>query len=883
MSRPEPVHRIANGCGRIDQVDKLAVSDSAGNMMDLDRQTGGLVRLLTWVLIGAVALLALAGGVFLAVLGPRSAWWTAWEFLFLLLGISLGLVMFLIVRYRFGTRSIRTRFLVGFAMTALLPAVAITVGMMFLGYVSGRQQAIDRLESVVARKELELAVWSGELHHELLGALNERYAEERISVALGLAGENRHSELYTGALRVRLRRLVEQSRDFQEIFLLDRQGKVVLSTLIEHEALSCSAETFFAEGTRGPYTQLPFSQAGRPATNGEAMDVQQETPQGCLDINDGNWAYAAQPVNSDEGQLVGVLVGRARLTRLVSILASPTGLAQSGNTFLIDGTHLLVLVPNADIPALSVSRTDTYAGRRDDSGVFRDYEGARVVGVYRQLDNPKVVLAAEENLTEALRSTSTAVTINLGLASLGVLVAVLTSVVATRPVTRPLVQLVETATEIAAGDLSRRALVQTQDEVGELASAFNQMTDQLQDLINHLEQRVSERTSALEDAVLALERRAMQLQTSAEVSREISSILDIDTLLEQMARLIRVRFDLYNVNIYLLETGRLWLRAHSCPQRPQVIIETVGDAGLNAEAVQHNHVVLVNDVRKDGRYLADGTLPDARSELVVPLRLGGRVIGTLDVVSSRVDAFSDEDALVIQSLGDQIAVAIENANLYAQSQELAILEERTRLSRELHDSVIQSLYSLTLLAEGWRRKSEAGQIIDLAEQMDRVVTISHQALREMRLLVYELRPPALETEGLLGALHQRLNAVESRTGIQSRLIAEELVDLSPEIEENLFLVAQEALNNTLRHAAAARIAVRLFCEGRNAIIEISDDGVGFDPQELPTGGMGLENMQARAVSMGGRLTVASVPGEGTCVRIAVPVDRPLSTRPHADR
>jgi signal transduction histidine kinase len=295
--------------------------------------------------------------------------------------------------------------------------------------------------------------------------------------------------------------------------------------------------------------------------------------------------------------------------------------------------------------------------------------------------------------------------------------------------------------------------------------------------------------------------------------------------------------------------------------------------GLNVEAIHTNQAVLVNDVRQDARYLPDLNLPEARSELVVPLQLGDRMIGTLDVVSSLTDAFSDEDKLVIQSLGDQVAVAIENARLYAQGQELAVLEERTRLSRDLHDSVIQSLYSLTLLAEGWRKMSQTGEPMDIEHHLDRVVGISHQALKEMRLLIHELRPPALEREGLMGALHQRLGAVESRAGIQSRLTAEELIDLPATVEEQLYRIAQEALNNVLRHSSANKVWVSLSCIGENVVMEISDDGDGFVYNPVVGGGgSGLGNMQERAQAMGGSVMINSELGEGTCVRVTAPIN-----------
>jgi signal transduction histidine kinase len=283
---------------------------------------------------------------------------------------------------------------------------------------------------------------------------------------------------------------------------------------------------------------------------------------------------------------------------------------------------------------------------------------------------------------------------------------------------------------------------------------------------------------------------------------------------------------------------------------------------------------MLADVAADPGYLPDGNLPATRSELVVPLRLAGQVIGTLDVHHDRTNGFTSEDALVIQSLGDQIAVAIENARLYDQSRELAILEERTRLARELHDSVTQSLYSVVLLSEGWRRQLIAAG--DAAPQPDaqlrRIKEIAQQALKEMRLLIYELRPAALDQDGLVDALRKRFDAVENRLGIEGRVVMGGFIDLTPAVAEGLYRIAQEALNNALKHAFATRETVRLYAEAEHVALEIEDDGRGFDVIAAEgKGGMGIASMRDRTRQLGGELSIHSDIGAGTKVTVRVPL------------
>jgi signal transduction histidine kinase len=301
---------------------------------------------------------------------------------------------------------------------------------------------------------------------------------------------------------------------------------------------------------------------------------------------------------------------------------------------------------------------------------------------------------------------------------------------------------------------------------------------------------------------------------------------------------------------------------------------SIARSSLNSEAIQSGEAVLVNNVAEDPRFLADESLPDTRSELVVPLSVSGRLIGTLDVQSTRVNAFAEDDVLVIQSLGDQIAVAIENARLVGRSRELAVMEERNRMARELHDSMTQLLYSLVLFA-GAGRKAVQAERLDRAERhLIRVEGSAQQALKEMRLLVFELRPHTLDDEGLAGALRQRLDAVENRVGITTQLSVEGRLDLPAATEEGLYRIAQEALTNALRHAFASTVQV-LVDGGPDAVtLEVIDDGCGFDPAGRDgLGGLGLVSMRERAEELGATLTINSAPGAGTRVKVTVGRER----------
>lgn len=261
---------------------------------------------------------------------------------------------------------------------------------------------------------------------------------------------------------------------------------------------------------------------------------------------------------------------------------------------------------------------------------------------------------------------------------------------------------------------------------------------------------------------------------------------------------------------------------------------------------------------------------DVRTIAITSLIRDRQLIGTLSVYSlGSPHPFSSDQVDLLQGLADQAAQAIDSAQLREQASQLAVMHERARLARELHDSVTQSLYSLTLLAEGWQRLIRSGQADNVAERLSEMGEIAQQALKEMRLLVYELRPPILEEEGLLGALHQRLAAVEKRAGVEARLLAEEIADLPTPIQEGLFRIVQEALNNSLKHAAATSVTVRLGTDDQELLLEVADNGRGFDTRAETDhqGGIGLTTMRERAERLGGSLEVRSAPGQGTTVLV----------------
>ncbi len=215
-------------------------------------------------------------------------------------------------------------------------------------------------------------------------------------------------------------------------------------------------------------------------------------------------------------------------------------------------------------------------------------------------------------------------------------------------------------------------------------------------------------------------------------------------------------------------------------------------------------------------------------------------------------------------------VDITSRVVLAEAQAQSAIEERQRLARDLHDSVTQTLYSLTLIAEATRRHAQNGQLDQVIAQTERLGELSQQSLKEMRLLLFELRMPILEREGLAKALQNRLDAVEKRAGVDANLIVEGIDRLPALVEEGLFYMAYEALNNSLKHAAATKTTVSLRAIDGVVELQVVDNGKGFDIQSASeAGGMGLTNLKDRAQKLKAQLEITSTPEKGTSIKIVV--------------
>jgi len=292
---------------------------------------------------------------------------------------------------------------------------------------------------------------------------------------------------------------------------------------------------------------------------------------------------------------------------------------------------------------------------------------------------PWIVFFSEEQ-TVFLQPVETQVRLTALIAAGLTILATLLTIGLSRALTIPITALTETATRIAEGDPNAQAAVTTQDEIGILAQAFNSMTAQLRGLVGSLEARVAERTRDLE-------RRAIQIQAAAEVGNAAVSMRNLDELLSRATHLISERFGFYHIGIFLLDTRGEYavLRASNSPGGQRMLSQghrlEVGKVGIVGYVGGKGEARIALDVGQDSVFFDNPDLPETHSEMALPLAVGGKILGVLDVQSVEKAAFSQDDISVLQILANQLAVAIENASLFAENQ--ATLEAVRRAYGEI--------------------------------------------------------------------------------------------------------------------------------------------------------------------------------------------------------
>ncbi|GAB4494619.1 MAG: hypothetical protein OHK0052_00100 [Anaerolineales bacterium] len=578
----------------------------------------------------------------------------------------------------FWNRSLLGRLVVYFLVLTIVSLGIIS----YIAFLQARatltNSVYERLNAVVSVKEGEVTRWVNDQAQQVALFANSPDMRSSASTVLSapLDEDVTQNPRYAGAyqrLSNYLNAVQQSTPNLQEIFLLtDIGGKIIVSTQKNNEGQFRVTDSYFTRGRLETYVQnvYPSPVTGRPTLT------------------------VSTPVYNSQGLRIGVLAAHINLERLNAVILNRAGLGLRGETYLVDQFNNFIsearFGENAFPRGVSTIGIDAAISGRDGQDAYNNYEQTPVLGVYRWLEDLQVAMLAEIPATEALLP---AQQFALTVFFIGLAILVLTSgamFFVARQIAQPILAINAAALQVADGDFSQAAPVMTDDEIGTLAQSFNRMTTQLGELYGELEQKVAARTKDLEQ-------RANQLRAIVEVGRAAASLRDIDELLDTTTKLISEQFDFYHVGIFILDPSGEYavLRAANSPGGQRMLQRghrlRVGQEGIVGFVTRYRQPRIAMDVGRDAVFFNNPDLPQTRSEMALPLVASGNLLGALDVQSKQPAAFTNEDITILQALADQVAVAIENARLFAESQTALETSRRAygELSRQSWETLLR--------------------------------------------------------------------------------------------------------------------------------------------------------------------------------------------------
>lgn len=545
------------------------------------------------------------------------------------------------------SRSLRTRLLVTSITLVLIPVLITGIVAALISSQGLRSEVFNQLESVATLKDSQIQTWLQSLQTNLDLVFITPDSLEAVSTLV----TNPDSENATPfQVRNALIEYNQRSGYFTEIFVMDLDGRVSISTNEEQEGKILKTQSFFHNGLLGPNITPPSYE----------LSLQNYS------------IVVSQPLTNRTGRVIGVLAGRANLNTLNEIMNQRAGLGETGETYVVNSNNAVLTSLRFEEVTIGQTYINTQGVSNvvqqqvNGSGVYEDYRDVTVVGVYHWIPELQIAVLAEQSEAEALASSNRLLQVTFGLIVVTTLVAVLAAYLITQSITSPISKLAQAAQEISRGNLEQNVEVTQRDEIGVLADSFNTMTTQLRNFITTLEQRVADRTKALTYV--------------AEISTAAAAIQNLDEMLESVVHLTQRRFGLYHAHVFLYDEELDALKIMACGWREgdehegthgTTTIPIDQQQSLVARAARTRLPVIVNDVRSDSGWLPNPLLPDTAAELAVPLLIGEKVIGVLDVQSDRINVFTEADAEVQLTLSSQVAVAVQNIRQFENSQKIA--------------------------------------------------------------------------------------------------------------------------------------------------------------------------------------------------------------------
>ena len=728
---------------------------------------------------------------------------------------------------QFWRKALRTRLNVYFFLLSIVPLALVGWVAFLLARTVLEQSLFDQLNTVTASKEEELDRWVADRTADVFFLSRSPGILQPVTLIL-TPNNSSIAEQASAAdtLTAYARDVVTRRSDMAEILVLSLEGDIVFSSDATHVGQPQAEARYFIEGRDMTFVQKVYNSdlLGKPTIT------------------------IASPLLNESSRRIGVLAVHLNLDRLDTAILGTSDLGEGTQAYLVDSRFYFVATTDdsASLEAeIHTEGIDTAVSGTDSSSRYIDHKGIPVLGAYRWIDNLEMALLAE--IPEAV-AFQPANQLGFTIFSIGVILAFLTLALANywvKQITEPILSVTNSAVQVASGDLGATATVFTDDEIGTLARTFNQMTERLRRILHSLEAQVATRTDELAQSV-------EQLNLINQVGRNANSFIELNPLLTTVANLIRNTFDYYVVLVALIdeETREIYVSAADSAEKIDLLSLNIrvplSRSSIISHAALSGDPLVVKDVNQEPRYLHLDELPHTRSELALPLIVGNDVLGVLDLQDQEPNAFSPNDVQVLQTLADQIAVAIQNAALFETAQDArAEAEEANRLktqfltnmSHELRtplNAVINFAYLLSVGMEGPLNETQK-------DLVNRIGVAGEHLLH----LINDILDLAKIESGRVEMYFEEVEVSDLVKGVLSTAVGltkGKPIELQQNIPQNLPLVRvdrgriRQVLLNLVSNAAKFTRdgAITISATADNGWIKMSvhDTGIGIAPEDI---------------------------------------------------